>query len=57
MHLTLERLGTPSREVWWGGGVETSSWRCMCVCVCVVRGDVGCGTVRGWTGRKIKSGV
>jgi hypothetical protein len=54
MHLTLKRLKAPgSLEVWWGGGeigdilVETGGWR----------GGMGCGTIREWTRRGIKSGV
>jgi len=51
MHLTLKRLEAPgSLEVWWGGDLllETGSGQ---------GGGMGCGTVRGWTGSGIKSGV
>jgi hypothetical protein len=53
MQLTLKRLNAlGSLEVWWGGHVggdiltETG-----------LGAGMGCGRVRGWTGRGIKSGV
>jgi hypothetical protein len=49
MHLTLERLGASgSGEVWWSRGREI-------FLEMGGGGDVGCGTVGGWTRRGIKS--
>jgi hypothetical protein len=52
MHLTLQRPEIPgSEEVWWGRGrgMRTSYTGRM-----GRGGDMGCGTVRGWTGKGIK---
>jgi hypothetical protein len=55
MHLTLKRLGTPrTGKVWWHGE-GWRSWDILVETGCV--GYMGCGTVRGWTLRELKSGV
>jgi hypothetical protein len=54
MHLTLKRLEAPgSLEVWWVG----VGGRDILVVTEVWGGGMGCGTVRGWTGKGIKPGV
>jgi hypothetical protein len=54
VHLTLKRLeATGSREVWWSG---VGWWGYPLGDGCV-RGGMGCGTVRGWNRRGIKSGL
>jgi hypothetical protein len=51
MHLTLKRLEDPgSGDVWRGlvGDIHVEIME---------GGNMGCGTVRGWSGRRIKSVV
>jgi hypothetical protein len=52
-HLTLKMLEAPGfGKVWFGGEWKNSD------IFMEMRGEgMGCGTVRGWTRRRIKSGV
>jgi hypothetical protein len=55
IHLALKRLEAPgSGEVWWDEGWE---WRRGHPHGDWGREDMGCGTVRGWTRKGIKSGL
>jgi hypothetical protein len=49
MHLTLKRLEASwSLKVWWGGNILVEMGQ---------GGGMGCGRVRVWTRREVKSGM
>jgi hypothetical protein len=50
-----ETGGPKGGEVWWGEGWGLAGGDILVETGVVV--DMGCGTVRGWTRRRIKSGL